>query len=430
MAKPKLALIPAAQGTKFYSVLPSDGSGDFTFTRGSVATRINAQGLIENVASGQSRLDYPLIDGVQKGCPHHILEPQSTNLITYSESFSNSYWTKTGASIVLNSTISPDGSLNASKLVEDNTNSLHAIFQNAGITIPSGNNTLSVFVKSNGRNFFQVRTGSAGGVDNSPLYANFDLINNSETASSVGVINSKIETYPNNWKKISITFNLSSGTSVALVFQPILSGTSVINESYQGDGTSGVYIFGAQLEAGSFPTSYIPTNGESGGVTRSAETASGAGQSSTFNDSEGVLMFETKFLQNARIGITNTDDSDEVVIGLATGLGIFYRIRENTSNPITQFVGVSEFENNKIALKYKSTETSFFVNGFELNTNSTSYTLNGLNELAFKSEGTNFYGNTKSLAVFKEALTDLELECLVSWMSFSDLGINFGYTVE
>ena len=430
MAKPKLALIPAAQGTKFYSVLPSDGTGDFTFTRGSVATRINAQGLIENVASGQSRLDYPLIDGVQKGCPHHILEPQSTNLITYSESFSNSYWTKTGASIVLNSTISPDGSLNASKLVEDNTNSLHAIFQNAGITIPSGNNTLSVFVKSNGRNFFQVRTGSAGGVDNSPLYANFDLINNSETASSVGVINSKIETYPNNWKKISITFNLSSGTSVALVFQPILSGTSVINESYQGDGTSGVYIFGAQLEAGSFPTSYIPTNGESGGVTRSAETASGAGQSSTFNDSEGVLMFETKFLQNARIGITNTDDSDEVVIGLATGLGIFYRIRENTSNPITQFVGVSEFENNKIALKYKSTETSFFVNGFELNTNSTSYTLNGLNELAFKSEGTNFYGNAKQLQYFDSALADTQLEQLTSWQSFRDMANGQLYTIE
>jgi hypothetical protein len=88
MAKPKLALIPAAQGTKFYSVLPSDGTGDFTFTRGSVGTRINAQGLIENVASGQSRLDYPLIDGVQKGCPHHILEPARTNLIQYSEDFS------------------------------------------------------------------------------------------------------------------------------------------------------------------------------------------------------------------------------------------------------------------------------------------------------------------------------------------------------
>jgi hypothetical protein len=74
MAKPKLALIPAAQGSKFYSVLPSDGVGDFDFARASAATRINKYGLIETVASGQSRLNYPLIDGVVNGCPHHLLD--------------------------------------------------------------------------------------------------------------------------------------------------------------------------------------------------------------------------------------------------------------------------------------------------------------------------------------------------------------------
>ena len=81
MAKPKLALIPSAQGSKFYSVLPSSGVGDFDFTRSGSATRINSQGLIESVANGVSRLNYPMIDGVVKGCPHHILEPQRTQLI-------------------------------------------------------------------------------------------------------------------------------------------------------------------------------------------------------------------------------------------------------------------------------------------------------------------------------------------------------------
>ena len=76
MAKPKLCLIPAAQGTSLYSVLPSSGVGDFDFTRSGSATRINSQGLIETVASGVSRLNYPMIDGVVKGCPSHILEPQ------------------------------------------------------------------------------------------------------------------------------------------------------------------------------------------------------------------------------------------------------------------------------------------------------------------------------------------------------------------
>ena len=118
MAKPKLALIPAAQGTKLYSVLPSNGTGDFTFTRGSVATRINAQGLIENVVSGQSRLNYPMIDGVQKGCPHHILEPARTNVVQYSEDFLNGFvlsrTSAFGSGSEINNVISPEGSLNGS----------------------------------------------------------------------------------------------------------------------------------------------------------------------------------------------------------------------------------------------------------------------------------------------------------------------------
>ena len=89
MAKPTLALIPASQGPLVYSVLPSDGSGDFSFSRGGLATRINSQGLIETVASGDSRLEYPLIDGVVNGCPSLLLEPQRTNLYNYSEPTAN-----------------------------------------------------------------------------------------------------------------------------------------------------------------------------------------------------------------------------------------------------------------------------------------------------------------------------------------------------
>ena len=93
MAKPKLALIPAAQGDKFYSVLPSSGVGDFDFTRSGGATRINSQGLIETVADGVSRLNYPMIDGKVVGCPSHLLENSSTNLVTNSEDLS--YFSKT-----------------------------------------------------------------------------------------------------------------------------------------------------------------------------------------------------------------------------------------------------------------------------------------------------------------------------------------------
>jgi hypothetical protein len=88
MSNPVLALIPSTVGGSVYSVLPSNGDGDFDFSRASAATRINAQGLIETVAVGDNRLNYPLVGGVVDGCPHLLLEGQRTNLITESAVFS------------------------------------------------------------------------------------------------------------------------------------------------------------------------------------------------------------------------------------------------------------------------------------------------------------------------------------------------------
>jgi len=103
MAKPKLALIPSGYSDgKIYSILPSNGDADFTTTRASSATRINSDGFIENVDSGIPRLDYPLIDGVVSGCPSLLLEPQRTNLIPYSEDFSNAAWIKQNVNLTSN----------------------------------------------------------------------------------------------------------------------------------------------------------------------------------------------------------------------------------------------------------------------------------------------------------------------------------------
>jgi hypothetical protein len=81
---PSLALIPSGyKASKVYSVLPTDGTGDFDFTRSGNATRVNSEGLIELVSTNVPRLNYPLIDGVVSGCPSLLLEPSRTNLVTY-----------------------------------------------------------------------------------------------------------------------------------------------------------------------------------------------------------------------------------------------------------------------------------------------------------------------------------------------------------
>ena len=136
MAKPNLALIPATIGDKVYSILPNDSVGDFDFDRASTATRINAQGLIEEVASGENRLNYSLLDGEVVGCPHLLLEDEATNLLQYSEDFSNAAWSKSNSSITSNSVISPDGTQNADKLIPNATSSVNKYIY----TIPTTSN--------------------------------------------------------------------------------------------------------------------------------------------------------------------------------------------------------------------------------------------------------------------------------------------------
>ena len=417
MAKPKLALIPAAQGTKLYSVLPSDGTGDFTFTRGSVGTRINAQGLIENVASGQSRLDYPLIDGVQKGCPHHILEPARTQLIQYSQDFSNAAWIKGGVTVNANQAISPDGTLNAD-LMQVTVN-LGNIYDNVS---GSGDGSFSVFAKYIDIKYIRLRSTNS--------YAYFD-IENGTIGNTLNVLDTKIENYGNGWYRCTVI-----GNNTNSLVQVFASNT----DSGQPTGLGSVYLWGAQFEQGSYATSYIPTNGESGGVTRSAETATGAGNSTTFNDSEGVLMAEISALANDSINrqITLSDGTD------TNRLVLKY---DNQSNIIQGFNRVNGSETaflsasvtditlfSKCLLKYKLNDYALWINGFELatDTSSTTFPSSTLNDLKFGvvGAGSNFLGKTKQLQYFDTALADTQLEQLTSWQSFRDMADGQLYSVE
>ena len=428
MAKPNLALIPAAQGSKFFSVLPSSGVGDFDFSRSGKATRINSQGLIEEVSNGQSRLNYPMIDGKVVGCPHHILEPARTNLIGYSEDFSNSDWTKFNSSVIANSIISPDGTLNATKLTEDTSSSTHRIYDTI-ITSSGVVHTQSIFAKSgeNGR-FLRIFRGS--GTYN---YAVFDLDNG--TVFSKGgsnIISAKIEKYPNGWYKCSSTF--TTQFSNIGTYYGLQNGSL---DSYIGDGTSSIYLWGAQLEAGSYPTSYIKSNSGST-TTRSAETANGSGDAATFNDSEGVLMAEISAL---------ADDGTYRIMSLSnsTAAERIYMQYTNVSNTVavvvktgsvTQanigFVLPNETDFNKVSIKYKSNDFALWVNGFEVGTDTSGNTPIGLSELAFDDGNGNnvFQGNTKQVQYYNSALTDSELEQLTSWTSFTDMAQGQLYTIE
>jgi hypothetical protein len=427
---PSLALIPSGyKASKVYSVLPTDGSGDFDFTRSGNATRVNSDGLIELVTSSVPRLNYPLIDGVVQGCPSLLLEPQRINVIQYSEDFSQGYWTKDGSSVT-SGFISPDGTANAFKIVENSSNSVHRVGR-ATFTA-NVNRTLSFFAKKGERNYvslFENNTtnpalkGVIFDLENGAFY------NNNESF----YFNVQIENYGNGWYRCSAYFQ-NGGLSVPSIG---ISADGLTN-SYQGDGTSGIYIWGAQLEEAIYPTSYIPNYGTALGATRSAETCNNAGDVNTFNDSEGVLFAEISAL---------ADDGTDRVISLSDGSAnnriiLYYNSSNNLvaqvysiSNTIQATITVTNFDISnfsKASIKYDTNSIKLYLNGFLIESKSIATAPINLSELAFDNGvgGADFYGNTKQIQYYDSALNDSDLETLTSWVSFSDMAIGQLYTIE
>ena len=429
MAKPKLLLIPAAQGDKLYSVLPSSGVGDFDFSRSGGATRINSQGLIETVADGVSRLNYSLIDGVVNGCPSHLLEPSRTNLVTYNNDLTNANWTTGNISKVSNDTISPNGTLDASKVIATVNNNSHYFQQQ--FNIGENNVTISAYVKNIDANYIQVT--NAG---NALAFTNFDIQNGTVGTSGSAMSNQKIEKLPNDWYRISVTVDNTGVAITYMRFYMVTSASAVFNEFWLPTSAVSLNVWGVQCELGEFETSVIPTT--TSATTRSAETATNSGDASTFNDSEGVLMAEISALD---------DDGTERIIGLSDGTNnnrilIYYSTISNRIEYFIQSGGVlqvffsispNDVENfNKIAFKYKQNDFSLFVNGIKVATDLVGNTPIGLSNLSFSdvNGGSPFYGNTKQIQYFDSALNDSDLEKLTSWVSFSDMANGQLYTIE
>jgi hypothetical protein len=207
------------EGT-LYSVIPTTGAGDMSVVRATTATRVNSAGLVELV-------------------PY--------NLLTWSEDFSNADWTKSNVTISANALTAPNGTLTADKLVEDSSNGLHYINIPASTT-PSGTNTLSVYAKANGRDWvwlylFDSVAGS--------LFAYFNVANGTLGTIQSG-LTANIESVGNGWYRCSITrtqSNLGNGG------YGLTNANNV--SSYTGDGTSGSYLWGAQLVEGTLPKDYL-----------------------------------------------------------------------------------------------------------------------------------------------------------------------------
>lgn len=228
------------------------------------------------------RFDYDPVTLAPKGL---LVEEQRTNLLTYSEEFDNAAWVKPELTVTANATTSPDGTADADLLVPSVNASAHQTYQSIALTNATAY-TCTVYAKAGGYNFVNIRFGGAISSE-----AFFDLSNGS-VVSATTLANASITAVGNGWYRCSYTATATSTASFAISINPCPTSSSY---GVAGNGTSGVYVWGAQLEAGAFATSYIPTVASQ--VTRTADVAAitGANFSQWYNQSEGtfVVGFDT-----------------------------------------------------------------------------------------------------------------------------------------
>jgi len=370
----------------------------FSFDRASSATRVNKDGLIETVGSGEPRIDYK---DDSKGAL--LLEPTRSNLITYSEDFTQ--WSDAGTpTVVLSSSLAPNGYLDAYDIT-DNSSGVYEIKRSNSASF-DGTYTMSIFVKKT--------TGALthyAGVQFIGLsdYLIIDTTNGTVNQTASEYSNIKVEDF-SNWWKISATGTNTGSTFLINLWAAISSNGTSLSPSAVGTNT----FFGAQLEQGSYATSYIPTQGAIS--TKVAEICNGAGNNQVFNDSDGAIFLNFASYGDYVISLdngtstnriqffrTSTNDRIYIMIG---GTFIINEIYRGTSNGVY----------NKYALSYESGNILLYVNGSLLRTYTTPFTSTPFSEFRL-----NQYDNNASVSlslleakIYNTRLTNAELQALTS----------------
>jgi len=308
------------------------------YTPTTTATVTNYIPVLETAAINAPRFDYNPITQAALGL---LIEEKRTNLRTYSEDFTNAVWTKSASSITANTIVAPDGTLTGDKLVENTATSRHFVTTTLTLTANTVY-TLSVYMKAGERT-----TASFGNSSTANWVGGATIVVNLAT----GVITSgtgTIQSVGNGWYRVSITqtFGPANANGGMIIDLQTTAG-------YTGNGYSGIYIWGAQLEAGAFATSYIPTVASQ--VTRSADNASmtGTNFSSWFNAINGTLFAEySAVVSGTRTMAAINDNTTNESIRLRTvGTNPFFTVTDGgvdqadidagtvASNIVYKFVG-------------------------------------------------------------------------------------------
>jgi hypothetical protein len=364
----------------------------------------------------ETRLNIPRLDYSNGTCPSLLVEPQRTNLTLYSSSFDNAAWTKSNTTATANTIISPSGIQDADSVAETTATNSHELSSNAITFLASTKYTATLYAKWDSactRNI-HIRFGNCPSVN---IGASFDKNGNfvNYTGGSNGTLDSYSATdVGNGWWKFVITITTaavsSSGQGLYVYY---MDGTTLF---YTGNTSQVINFWGAQLEAGSYATSYIPTTSAS--VTRNADVISKTGISSLIGQTEGTFFVDVNldetsdfngwFLkENATFDtfvFLQRETSGRIAAGYYGSGALQARIETAPNQPIGHY---------KIAFGYKNNDFVMYINGTQIGTD-TSGSVSGLMDyidLHWTQTGTN---HQHAVALWKTRLTNTQLAQLTT----------------
>jgi hypothetical protein len=334
------------------------------------------------------------------------LEKQSTNLFTYSEQFDQSSWTKQNSSVTANATTSPDGTTNADKFIASNANAFHAMY---GLnSVLTGNHTISVYAKKGEYDFI---------VLHDQFSSTFNAAFNLNTGAVVSGSGASIENIGDGWYRCIVGFN-GGGNTVIASLSP--SPTSGAGTNYQGDGTSGVFIWGAQIEASSYATSLINTTSAS--ATRVADVCVKTGITSLIGQSEGTMFCEFNAIgsydaNNMLCTLSDGTGNNRIFLNLTDGVGNLESVITTSGSLVSLYVGTPpSVGRHKIAIAYKSNDVVVYLDGVLLFTD-TSVSIPATSKLnigSYFNETFPFNSGINQSALFPTRLTNAELASLTT----------------
>ena len=368
------------------------------------------------------RFDYDPVTLAARGL---LIEEQRTNNLSYSEQFDNAAWTKARSSITANAATSPGGTVTADQSTIDNTNGFHdACYQTFSAT--SGTSyTFSIFVKKNvgiEAVYFYTDATSPGAI------AKFNLTTGAYIGNAPGNGYSAFTSYSstalsNGWYRIVATVTAASTNPSTFFTIGMSTNTNDTVAQFTGNGTDNFYLWGAQLEAGSFATSYLPTLASS--VTRSADVASVNTLSPWFNSVEGSFFVEADAFNTSSAwstliepNLTSNLAGSRFSLGVVSSAVNLYALVSNsvTVNGISS--GGAMYANNavaKTAFAYKLNDYAISGNGAAVATD-TSSAVPTIDQvlLGNDNEGRRLNGHLRRIAYFPRRLQNAELQALTA----------------